>query len=85
MLEEKDQKLEKLLERQGISTFKYVISWLINYLFVGLKADIACILGGSQILESFFGLYLIDIVTDFALDNYVNKKLPASLLFNSYF
>ena len=62
MLEEKDQKLEKLLERQGISTFKYVISWLINYLFVGLIADIACILGGSQILESFFGLYLIDIL-----------------------
>ena len=62
MLEEKDQKLEKLLERQGISTTKYVLSWFINYLFVGILADIACILGGSQILKSFFSIYLIDII-----------------------
>ena len=62
MLEEKDQKLEKLLERQGISTTKYVLSWLINYLFVGLLADIGCILGGSQILKSFFSIYILDII-----------------------
>ena len=62
MLEEKDQKLEKLLERQGISTLKYVFSWLINFLFVGLIADISCILGCSQILNSFYGLFFIDII-----------------------
>ena len=62
MLEEKDQKLEKLLERQGISTLKYVFSWLINFLFVGLMANIACILGSSQILDSFYSLLFIDII-----------------------
>jgi hypothetical protein len=62
MLNEKDQKLEQLLERQGISTIKYVLSWLINYLFVGLMADIACIVGSTQILSFFFGLFFIDII-----------------------
>ena len=51
MLEEKDQKLEKLLERQGIGRIKYVLSWLINYLFVGIVADFACIVGSTQILK----------------------------------
>ena len=62
MLEEKDQKLEKLLERQGIGKLKYNFSWLINFIFVGLIADIACILGGTQILKSFLGLFIIDII-----------------------
>ena len=62
MLEEKDQKLEKLLERQGIGRIKYVLSWLINYLFVGLLADIACIIGSLQILKSFLGLFIIDLI-----------------------
>ena len=62
MLEEKDQKLEKLLERQGIGKLKYDFSWLINFIFVGLIADIACILGGTQILKSFLGLFIIDII-----------------------
>ena len=62
MLNEKDQKLEQLLERQGISTTKYVLSWLINYLFVGLMADIACIVGSTQILSYFFALFFIDII-----------------------
>ena len=62
MLEEKDQKLEKLLERQGIGRIKYVLSWLINYLFVGIVADFACIVGSTQILKSFTGLFIIDLI-----------------------
>ena len=31
MLEEKDLKLEKLLERQGIGALKYILSWLLNF------------------------------------------------------
>ena len=61
MLDEKDQKLEELLERQGISTRKYFFSWLINYFFVGILADISCILGSTQILSFFFGLFCIDL------------------------
>ena len=62
MLEEKEQKLEKMLERQGISTFKYIISWLLNYLIVGLLANISCIMGGFLILKCFYGLFFIDMV-----------------------
>ena len=62
MLEEKDLKLEKLLERQGIGALKYIVSWLINYLFVGLIANIACVLGGIQILQCFYGLFFIDLI-----------------------
>ena len=58
MLEEKDMKLEKLLERQGIGNLKYISSWFINYLFVGLLANIASLLGGFQILDSFYGLFI---------------------------
>ena len=34
MLEEKEQKLKKLLERQGISEVQYILTWFINYLLV---------------------------------------------------
>ena len=62
MLEEKDQKLEKLLERQGINRIKYVLSWFINYLCVGIMADFACIIGSIQILKCFIGLFIIDLI-----------------------
>ena len=62
MLEEKDQKLEKLLERQGIGTFKYILSWFFNYLIVALLANIGCILGSTQILKSFYELFFVDII-----------------------
>ena len=39
-----------------------MLSWLINYLFVGLLADIACIIGSLQILKSFLGLFIIDLI-----------------------
>ena len=62
MLEEKDLKLEKLLERQGIGVIKYISSWFINYLFVGLMANIACILGSTQVLVKLSGLFYIDLI-----------------------
>ena len=61
MLDEKDQKLEGLLERQGVSTLKYFFSWLINFFIVSLFTNIACILGSTQILSVFIGLFVIVI------------------------
>ena len=43
MLEEKEQKLKKLLERQGIGEVQYILSWFINYLLVGIITDIVLI------------------------------------------
>ena len=34
MIEEKEQKLTELLERQGITNEKYFFSWLLSYLFI---------------------------------------------------
>ena len=62
MLEEKDMKLEKLLERQGIGTLKYITSWFINFLIVSLLANIASLMGSFQILDSFFGLFILDLI-----------------------
>ena len=62
MLEEKEQKLEKFLQRQGIDTKKYILSWFINFIFVGLLANISCILGAMQILNSFFGVFFIILI-----------------------
>ena len=62
MLEEKEQKLEKLLERQGISFSKYLGSWLINFLIVTILTNISLIFGGFLILQSFWGLYELYII-----------------------
>ena len=62
MLEEKEQKLEKLLERQGISLFKYLFSWLINFFIASLISNIAIILGAVQILQSFYGIFILDLI-----------------------
>ena len=40
MIEEKELKLKKLLERQGIGEIKYILSWFLNYLLVGLLSDV---------------------------------------------
>ena len=61
MLEEKEQKLEKLLERQGISHIKYLLSWFINFIIVSLLTNIASIVGGFQILKTFWGIYVLDL------------------------
>ena len=61
MLEEKEQKLEKLLERQGMSTFKYLCSWFINFIIASIFTNIATIFGGLQLIQSFWGIYILDI------------------------
>ena len=74
MAEEKEQKLEKFLERQGISQIKYLLSWLINFIFVSLLSNVASILGGFQILQSFWGIYVLDLI-------FFNLALFSMLLF----
>ena len=61
MLEEKEQKLEKLLERQGISFSKYLGSWFINFFIVSILTNIAIFFGGFQIIKCFRGLFVLDI------------------------
>ena len=62
MLEEKEKKLEKLLERQGITLVKYLLSWFINFIIVALFTNIACIIGGFQFLENLWGIYILDLI-----------------------
>ena len=62
MLEEKEQNLEKLLERQGINHIKYILSWFINYIIVCLLSDIAFIIGGVQILQCLYGIYILNLL-----------------------
>ena len=62
MLDEKEQKLEKLVERQGISQIKYLLSWFINFLIISSIAFIACIVGGVMFLQNLIGLYLLTLI-----------------------
>ena len=62
MLEEKEQNLEKLLERQGINHIKYILSWFINYIIVCLLSDIAFIIGGVQIFQCLYGIYILNLL-----------------------
>ena len=62
MLEEKEQKLEKLLERQGISFPKYLGSWIINFFIAGLLTNVAIFFGGFQILKCVRGLFVLVII-----------------------
>ena len=62
MIEEKDQKLQKLLERQGIGEIKYILSWFINYLIVGLFSDIIIILAMIAFMQTLHGLFIVNII-----------------------
>ena len=62
MIEEKELKLKKLLERQGIGEIKYILSWFLNYLIVGLLTDIALIIAMIVILDSLQGLFILNII-----------------------
>ena len=62
MLEEKELKLEKLLERQGINLAKYICSWFLNYIIVSLLSNIATIMGGIEILQDLYGIFILDII-----------------------
>ena len=62
MLEEKEQKLEKLLERQGIVFSKYLGSWFINFFIVAILTNVAIFFGGFQIIKCLRGLFVLDII-----------------------
>ena len=62
MIEEKELKLKKLLERQGIGEIKYILSWFLNYLLVGLFTDVVLIFAMIVILDSLEGLFILNII-----------------------
>ena len=62
MLEEKELKLKKLLERQGIGEIKYILSWFINYLLVGLFTDIVLIITMAVLMKTLQWLFVLNII-----------------------
>ena len=62
MIEEKEQKLKKLLERQGIGEIRYILTWFFNYLLVGLISDIVFIVSMIVIMDSLHGLFILNII-----------------------
>ena len=62
MLEEKEQKLKKLLERQGISEVQYILTWFINYFLVGLITDIVLIVTMIVLMKTLQWLFVINII-----------------------
>ena len=62
MLEEKEQKLKKLLERQGIGEVQYILSWFINYLLVGLFTDIVLIITMFVLMKTLQWLFILNII-----------------------
>jgi len=62
MLEEKEKNLEKFLERQGINHIKYLLSWFITFIIVSLLTNIAIVIGGFALLQTFFGIYILDLI-----------------------
>ena len=62
MIEEKELKLQKLLERQGIGEIKYILSWFINYLIVGLFTDITIIFAMCIFMQSLQGLIIVNLL-----------------------
>ena len=62
MIEEKEQRLKKLLERQGIGEVKYILTWFFNYLLVGLISDIAVIVSMIVIMDTLHGLFILNII-----------------------
>ena len=62
LLEEKDLKLENLLERYGIGKAKYIFSWFISYNIVSLFSNIVILVGAIVILECCIGLFIISLI-----------------------
>ena len=62
MLEEKEQKLKKLLERQGISEVQYILTWFINYFLVGLITDIVLIVTMIVLMKTLQWLFILNII-----------------------
>ena len=83
MLQEKDLKLEKLLERQGINKIKYAVSWFCSFLIVTFPTNIDFFMGGFLVFGNYRILLIIDIIlwvfSQFALIYFIvtispNKK-----------
>ena len=62
MINEKENKLSNLLERQGISKKQYMISWLFTYLFVSIFSLIAFILLFAGEKNGHLFLLIINII-----------------------
>ena len=62
MIDEKENKLNILLERQGISKFKYNVSWLITFYALFLLTIISFIVYIGTVLEFHHFLFIIDIL-----------------------
>ena len=56
MVEEKENKLNDFLERQGVSKKKYILSWFITYCILGALpfASFCCLYGFFMIFQYFF-------------------------------
>ena len=62
MISEKEAKLDILLERQGIGEVKYILSWFINYLLVGLITDIVLIITMIVLMKTLQWLFVLNII-----------------------
>ena len=62
IIDEKESKLNILLERQGISKFKYNLSWLITFLVLFSFSIIAVTIYIINILHFHYFLFLISII-----------------------
>ena len=62
MLQEREQKLEQLLERQGIGKFKYILSWFLTFLLLNLLFDITYIVGIIYSLQSLHILSIFSLI-----------------------
>ena len=62
MIDEKENKLNILLERQGISKSKYIVSWLFTHIAVSLIAMVACSLLLSGVVYKHAYLSVINVV-----------------------
>ena len=62
MIDEKENKLNILLERQGISKFKYNVSWLITFYALFLLTIISFIIYVETTLEFHHFLFIIDLL-----------------------
>jgi len=62
MIEEKENKLQDFLERQGISKKKYIMSWFITYLFLLLGPFVGFLIVIGAAFMHFFLFGLIDII-----------------------
>ena len=62
MIDEKEAKLDIFLERQGISHFKYILSWLFTYMILYLTSIISFSVLAAQQANGHEYLLIIDLI-----------------------